>query len=568
MGEREDFDLDLSSARAWSAFGARLAAHLATITDSDSTVVGVLTGEEPDNGSAPYVQFAGFSGDQVRGEVSGNRYLAPQYALDDQQHSVLLRHGWRTEGENYFVHMATADAHRLAVMAVRALRDVLHVPHPAFLIAYSPVTADSLGLGTAPQEPTVVVDEPLAVVPENRDHLVELVDQALSVLFGHRPRRDDDDDIPIIHRSSLLFVRVDTKEPLVELFSYVVRDVTDAEAARVEVAILNRDVKFIKFVAYKNHVLARLQIPCYPFVPGQLRSMVQFMSSALDEVDDDLSLRTGGKPALHGDASGSDGEAGDEQSSVGPLHPALQQLLALDDGAGARQRELAQHLCGDDPALLNSLLDTAADMQIRLWKGREEALLAGDDVAAADCESGSRQWGRLHDVLRRVRVGGDVPSLEDDVGGRGQGLSLLYQSFWERFEGPAKARGWTQAKPPTRHWWSMPGGATGVHWTVSFATFGCRSELYFGHADPRVNLHRFEQLHRQRERIQAAFGVDELLFDELPHAKACRIETRLEGPTVQDTDAWDDVVTWMIDRQERLRAAIASVGGIPMSMPE
>ena len=70
----------------------------------------------------------------------------------------------------------------------------------------------------------------------------------------------------------------------------------------------------------------------------------------------------------------------------------------------------------------------------------------------------------------------------------------LYRQFWSQFEPMAKQPGWTNASAPAQNWWSMPAGLTGATWTVSFAQFGCRSELFFSHSDSAVNLGRWQVL--------------------------------------------------------------------------
>jgi len=138
----------------------------------------------------------------------------------------------------------------------------------------------------------------------------------------------------------------------------------------------------------------------------------------------------------------------------------------------------------------------------------------------------------------------------------------LYREFWSLFEPQAKQRGWTSGTAPAQNWWDMPTGVSGARWGVSFAQFGCRSEIYFGHPDPAVNLARWEILNEQHEAIQASFGGD-LIFDHLPNNKGCRVETRLLGPKIGVKDQWSSVLEWMIDTQERLRTAVQLAGGVP-----
>jgi hypothetical protein len=123
----------------------------------------------------------------------------------------------------------------------------------------------------------------------------------------------------------------------------------------------------------------------------------------------------------------------------------------------------------------------------------------------------------------------------------------LYRQFWSLFEPLAKQRGWTSAAAPAANWWSLPTGVTGATWTVSYAMFGCRSDLYFEHPDPAVNLARWQLFHDRKDEVVAAFG-GELNFDELPN-KGCRIEARLNGPKISDRQRWPEVVNWMGDTQ-------------------
>ena len=138
----------------------------------------------------------------------------------------------------------------------------------------------------------------------------------------------------------------------------------------------------------------------------------------------------------------------------------------------------------------------------------------------------------------------------------------LYQQFWTRFRAIVRSHGWSKAAPPAQYWWDLPSGVTGVSWMVAFTTFGCRSELNFNDPDAAVNLARWEALAVRSAQIIDHFG-DDLIFDELPNNKSCRIETRLIGPSIEDRERWSDILLWMEDTQVRLRAAIDAVGGVP-----
>jgi hypothetical protein len=138
----------------------------------------------------------------------------------------------------------------------------------------------------------------------------------------------------------------------------------------------------------------------------------------------------------------------------------------------------------------------------------------------------------------------------------------LYRNFWSTLEPQLKARGWTNASAPAANWWNLPAGTTGASYVLSFAKFGCRSEIYFDHPDPSVNFARWTTLNDRAEEISTSFG-EGLIFDDLPGHKGCRIETRLLGLKITQQDQWPSIASWMRDTQQRLRTAIAAVGGIP-----
>jgi hypothetical protein len=141
----------------------------------------------------------------------------------------------------------------------------------------------------------------------------------------------------------------------------------------------------------------------------------------------------------------------------------------------------------------------------------------------------------------------------------------LYKQFWAEFKPIAERHGWTKATAPALNWWNMPGGVTGTTWATSFSKFGARVELYFEHVDPATNLARWRVLYERRHEIIARFGGN-LIFDELPKNKGCRIETRLFDVIIDDKEQWPRVRQWMEDAQIRLRSAVNAVGGVPSLM--
>jgi hypothetical protein len=434
------FDLDGATARAWSRFQARLADHLAEMGDDDVLVVDVLVADEDIEGAAPYAQFAGFAeGTMLRGEVSSNAYLAAEHRLDAGGEAALVRVGFHEptvaageqEGRgsaNFFADVPVGETDRLAVMTVQALRDVFGVAHPAFLAAAG--LQEDPEVPSPPSEPALELDEPASVMPESAEHLRELVDLALTPLFGAPPEHDDDGDIPVPWGSSLVYVRVDDEAPVVELFSCVADGVTDLQRAAFEVNVLNRDARFVKFTLVADRVMARIHLPAWPFVPEHLRSMLTGMSAKLDDIDEDLVARVGGTRAIEDvpdepglddlEDGGADREPGDGPeveraaaetadhgrrgaSARGDLDVALLTLLQLDaEAVGSVDPELAASVCGFDKALVVRMLGDTGRQEVAWGDARDRALATGDTAAARACDHELRAWERTTALLRRA----------------------------------------------------------------------------------------------------------------------------------------------------------------------
>ena len=462
LSEFAGFDLDGDTARAWTRFQASLADHIAEMTDQDCLVIEVEVGDEELDGAAPYVQFAGFGQDtMVRGEVSSNGYLATSYALVAEQHDLLSRLGWREptlapeepEGAgsaNFFIDVPVSEADRLAVMSVKALRDVFGVAHPAFLITGDlQDDTDAAGSTTGnPSMSTVTSDleEAAATMPESYEELCGLVDVALTSVFGQVPKKDEDGDIPVPWGSSLVFVRVEQDAPVVQLFSVVLSGVADLRRAAFEVNVLNRDLRFLKFVLVEDRVLAQMHLPAWPFVPEHLRTMLTEMSRRIDEIDEDLVARVGGRRASDAeDEPAPATTAGGQDTSGVSDETALLTLLQLDaDPAGTVDPRLAASVCCHDQERLLRLLHQTEEQEVA-WRGsRDQAVLDGDADEAEACEREVVAWARTTALLRRaLRLVVERDLGRETIPGStspGSGLPTLHRAPRSRQSFPGRPR--------------------------------------------------------------------------------------------------------------------------------
>jgi hypothetical protein len=434
-----EFEVDRATVGAWREFQAQLADRLAALEEDDVVVVEAMVGEEPEAGAAPYVQFCAFGDGMLRGEVASNHVLDERWELGAESVRALGELGWAAPtyapdeepdhgSLNHYVDVEQSDADRLAVMATRALRDVFGVPHPALL------TGDVAGEVSAPAAEGAAAeraDEALAAFPHGgHEELTAMVDRALTPYFGHEPRHDSDGDIPVTAGLSVFFVRVAEDVPVVELFGCVATEVTDPDAARREVEILNRDVRFAKFRVSGGSVVVECQLPAWPFVPEHLRAMVAMLTDMITKVEDDLVERVGGRHLLDlndvededeaaGDDAGDAGDAGDNAADESEL---LMNLVGDDAGderdrstyaelvlaqlnaekRGSVDPELAASICGHDADVILDLIRRDEQEEIGWRQARDAALEQGDLETVTACDSELRHAAASTRLLRRA----------------------------------------------------------------------------------------------------------------------------------------------------------------------
>lgn len=421
MPDFDEFDLERTVDRAWGAFQSRLADHLADMGDDDVLVVALAGGDDNDSGAMPYVQFSGWAGDRLRGEVASNHYLRPAHRLHAESEAQLEAAGWLSPthapdeeadagSTNFHLDVPRSYADRLAAMAVTALRDVWGVPHPTFLSADVPGghnQAPDLGLASPTRD--AVADMPRAVMPEDTEHLRALVDEALTPVFGHVPEKDADGDIPVRSGSALVFVRVLPDLPVVGLFAPLVRGITGRTRAAEVLSDLNRTWTMVKFVLVDDGVLAVIQLPAVPFVAEHLRDMLGLLSQVADALDDELADRLEGRlPFADVDPPGAavrlPARTGSAPDGSGDELPAeLLTVLQLDvGGQSSLSPEAVAHICGRDRDTLLRFIRLSSEQEIAWRSSAREAQVAGDREEAEACTVEATAWESTVELLRRA----------------------------------------------------------------------------------------------------------------------------------------------------------------------
>jgi hypothetical protein len=326
MAEIDDFDLDRSTAQAWTEFSARLAEVISMIDESaDLTIRSFSAGDEP-----PFVRLSSPERLLVRAEAAGNGSLGASYQLTDAQQAALVAAGWQAPDETcpeFSCDLSQDAAEEMAELVVGALRDVYGVQHPVFLdpdqlaeiLRTEPSVIEGPDGATTVTSGTLLDGEPdgggsglqrvpaghgvtmAAVLPADRDHLEALVETELTAALGHPPIRDEEGDIVIRVGSTLLFLRTAADAQDVVLFSAVVHDVDGRSRATEVLNDLNVEARWVKFQLVRDRVFVLTSVPARPFVPAHLHQAVRVMSDVADGVDDELAAKLGGRTTFGGD---------------------------------------------------------------------------------------------------------------------------------------------------------------------------------------------------------------------------------------------------------------------------
>jgi hypothetical protein len=140
-----------------------------------------------------------------------------------------------------------------------------------------------------------------------------------------------------------------------------------------------------------------------------------------------------------------------------------------------------------------------------------------------------------------------------------------YQRFWSRLiEAMQREHAdWFRGSvPPKSSWFSMSTGAKGATYYLWFSRSGLASQLWFEDRDANINDERLRRLEEQREAMESAYGGP-LEFEDLEGKKSTRLGEVLPNALVSDEGRWDEYIAWLLERQAKLRAAVAAAGGVP-----
>ena len=312
-----EFDVDASIAAGWDRFASRLADLLRDLIPGATfdLAVPVLGAPSP---LTPFIRFTAVGQRRLEAEVSGGGSDDAPAPLRPEQLAQLAALGWRaadaeaaampTPGPQ--VALPTDRATELAHLVAGTLEQVFGIRHPVFLhdvVGVDEPDAPATALGPDPATTaTVHPGGPTAPAgsgdeddfrPQpitDPDQATRAVGAALAEVYRRRMHPDEHDVFTVPAGCVLLFVRAHRSLPLIVFRSPLVTGVQDAAAAETEVAILNRDSLWCRYVFDGSTITAESEFVDRVFVPVNFKIHLAEITAELDDVYPDLARRVAG----------------------------------------------------------------------------------------------------------------------------------------------------------------------------------------------------------------------------------------------------------------------------------
>ena len=281
---------------AWRGFRQRLADRLAEMVEDDVLIVALE--REAEAGAAPYCQAAA-GPDALRVEAVSNVYLSPELELDGLQEALLQDLGfaepeaedWQEGPTNYWIDLGQREADLVAVMVVRALREVYGVVHPIYLSADGLEPQAERQLKPIPPRPRPDVP----VHPDGPDDIRRAIDLAVRNLLSEKPEWDDDGCLPLPTQRTWVWVIVSEASPRILLNAPLADDVVDDSRALVEVNLLNQREYGLTFSLRDGRITVTRELDVAVLIPAQVRLEIERLTSQVDGWANDLVTRVGGR---------------------------------------------------------------------------------------------------------------------------------------------------------------------------------------------------------------------------------------------------------------------------------
>lgn len=294
--------------REWPLFEDRLAGVLATLREDQFLIL-------PVKQSARFIQFAGQGAFGMRAELSSNAYLPAADRLSEVQIRKLIDHGWTAPtaspavstperdpdgSPNFFIEFSCpVVAERIAAHAVRALIDVLGLPHPGFLeyLAFdtdgNALVFSALGIKHAPRPGRQTGEERAALLLATVSRIAGLGD------LGY----DADGDIGIRFGSVSVFISLLDNPVSVRLFAPLVTGVQATAELYAYLNEVNAGTSHMH-VFHRHDVIAAVSVfPIFPSDDEAFAGALRRFCEIADGLDDLLAAQFDGHSSRVGGES-------------------------------------------------------------------------------------------------------------------------------------------------------------------------------------------------------------------------------------------------------------------------
>ncbi|GAB91751.1 TY-Chap domain-containing protein [Gordonia rhizosphera] len=271
--DQGDTGFDESVRAAWRAFDERLAARLATLAGDEFVEV-----SEAENTGRPLLIFTVTGAGRIRctiGDGALTSFWPPEQAtVAHAQQAALTRLGWRTLRSGKLIRdVGKRSIGDLLASAVDALQEVWEVMHPSFLHVHDPFGPEAKR-ATKPRPKDIVItlkgSPTPGVIPDNADHLLDMVRETLAATSGR--------NVEIVDRKIRFedVNRLETKLLIsphamrLEFCTIVGHGTPDMALLGAVIAEHSSRWPDISIVVTKDHVFAVRALECTTFYPTNL----------------------------------------------------------------------------------------------------------------------------------------------------------------------------------------------------------------------------------------------------------------------------------------------------------
>jgi hypothetical protein len=295
-----EFDVDASIAAGWERFASHLAGLLRDLVPGATFDLAVPVLGAPTT-RAPFIRFTRLTADRderIHVEVSGGGAEESPVRLRTAQLDQLDALGWGSpdpsgdDDSGPSVTLPVSRASETAHLVAGTMERVFGIPHPVFL--HDVVETPGPGPDESPVPAAHESDfQPLPIT--DPDEATRAVGVALAEVYQRHVPADEHDVFTVPAGCVPLFVRAHRSLPLIVFRSPLVSSVEDASAAETEVAILNRDSLWCRYVFDGETISAESEFVDRVFVPVNFKIQLAEISAELDDVYADLARRVAGK---------------------------------------------------------------------------------------------------------------------------------------------------------------------------------------------------------------------------------------------------------------------------------